>query len=270
MNSRMFSVLLSIRHFVIPGNYVFFSSVSEHNKCELPSLSQMDPVSDFDFGKKPKADTCKTTFKCKQRISKEDMKTTETNLWLLSNINTVLFYFYEDPVDHAYFTTNFQVKKSLNSEKFVAVKVRTKKESNKYPKKVRLRIGYLQEGAELKRIVNSSVVFSGFEIYNDKVDHKIVDYALEVDWMPLSHTELTIEFALTWRLYLVLFLAIGIIALIMVLLFGLFHLLTSRKKKNYFFVGKLFKLVWVQAFVGISYIHLGKPYFVKHTYHFQF
>lgn len=180
------------------------------------------------------------------------------NFWFMSNINTNLFYFYEDPVDQETFANVFQKRKPLNTEKFVGVKVKTKKESNKYPKNVKLRIGYSQMEKTHKKIINAGIYFSGFEAFEEATKDNRYQYNLEIEWFPLTHTELTIEFALTWKLYLVLYVAIGLMAFLMVTFIFLFHLLTSRRKKNYFRCGRLFCIVWSPAFVGLSYTLLSK------------
>lgn len=245
---------------VTAGDYIFFPLISEEqNHCSLVSEAQMDPVSDFDFGKDPLADKCVRTTTCMENYTLGEVQGSTEQFWFTSNINSELFYFYEDPVDQETFASTFELKKAVNSEKFVGVKVKTKQESNKYPKNVKLRIGYSQIGKTHKKIINAGILFSGYQAFEDATREQMYQYNLEIEWFPLTHTELTIEFALTWKLYLVLYVAVGLMASLMVSFIFTFHLLTSRRKKNYFKCGPLFCIVWGPAFVGLSYTVLSKP-----------
>lgn len=213
----------------------------------------MDPISDFDFGKNPVADKCVLETTCMENYKLGEFEGRTENLWFMSNINTNLFYFYEDPIDQEMYMSTFQARQALNSEKFVAIKVKNKQESKKYPKNVRLRIGYSQIGKTHKKIINAGLYFSGFEAFDESSAEQMYQYNLRIEWFPLTHTELTIEFALTWKLYLVLYLAVGIMSFLTVNFMFMVHLGASRRRKNYFKCCQLFRVVWSPAFVGISY-----------------
>jgi hypothetical protein len=220
----------------------------------------MDPVYDFNFGKNPVADNCVLETTCMENYKLGEFAGRTENLWFMSNINTELFYFYEDPVDQETFTSTFKARQSLNSEKFVGVKVRNKQENKKYPKNVRLRIGYSQIEKTHKKIINAGIYFSGFKAFEKSNAEEMYQYNLRIEWFPLTHTELTIEFALTWKLYLVLYLAVGIMSLFTVSCICVVHLFASRRKKNYFKFCQLFKVVWSPAVVGISYTLFSKSF----------
>lgn len=228
--------------------------IEDKKFCKLENENTLSPIGDFDFGKTPTADRCNIVRRCMENLKIEQISFTPSQYWFLSNLNSVLFYFFESPVEIDEYKNTFLSKKNFNSEQLIAVKVKTKLIPNKFPTNVKLRIGYSQIENFDKKIINASLNFFGFQPFETNRGtprgNKFYEYDLYIEWVPLSHTELTIEFALSWKLYLVLFFAVGIIAFLMVFFFMIFNLLISRKKKNYFHFRILFRKIWTNAFKG--------------------
>lgn len=216
-------------------------------------------------------DSCETKKTCMNRYRYSDINNLEKNLWFMSKLNSNLFYILDTPITKEIYDSVSNKQITLNFENFVGVKNFTKLEQGKLPSNVRLRIGYTQGNDNNKKIINAGIYFSGFKnvlefiegnttsVENLTEDSKIFyEYELIIEWIPLTHTELTIEFALTWKLYLLLYVAIGVIALVMVSIFCFLHFLTSRQKKKYFKFIFFLKRVWFKAFGGLFFVLLCK------------
>lgn len=68
-----------------------------------------------------------------------------------------------------------------------------------------------------------------------------MEYNLTFAFEPLSHKDLTINFAFSWHFYVVLYLLVGMIAVIIVSLYTLYHRLAARPPNGKSFAKFKFK-----------------------------
>ena len=229
------------------GNYIFVSDLFENEEdCTLFSKEEIIPISNFDFGTPPVADKCLRKFKCFFDMDITKINPVETDYWFLANIKSVLFKFYTYPVDLETFETKLKGY-LINEENLVNVNVITKKQNKKIPTIVNLSIGYYQRGKSNKEIINSNISFSGY------LDPKNVEYyTLTIDVRALTHTELTISFALDWYLYLLVFIGVGVVSVLTIFIWFLYHLIFKIHKDAKFYCWPYCSLALLPALEGVG------------------
>ena len=98
------------------------------------------------------------------------------------------------------------------------------------PKSIGFSISYYQIDNDMKRIIIVEMFYDQFEEPNAKemTGETNVEYNLTFSFQPLSHKDLTINFAFSWHFYVVLYLIVGMIAVIIVFIYTLYHRLAAR------------------------------------------
>lgn len=91
-------------------------------------------------------------------------------------------------------------------------------------------MSYYQIDESLKRIIINELVYDQFEELTDEEADGTnkVYYSFTFSFQPLSHKDLTINFAFGWDFYVVLYLIVGMIAVFDVLIFMIYHRLIIR------------------------------------------
>lgn len=90
-----------------------------------------------------------------------------------------------------------------------------------------------------KKLVSAEIKFSGFISPTDFINVPYYNYSLKINYVPLSHTDLTIAFALPWYVYFSMYLFVGVLSVFMACLFLVYHKLVSRKNRS-----KAIEFVW--------------------------
>lgn len=116
---------------------------------------------------------------------------------------------------------------ALTTEQFVDVTVSSTAPSNRMPTLVSLKMGYYQVDAKVKKLISARVEFSGWVA---ATNNKEQAYIAKISYLPLSHTELMIAFALPSYVYITMYVLVGCLCIFMVLLFAIYTKLTSRRK----------------------------------------
>lgn len=230
------------------GNYIFLSDLFENPKyCKFISPEDTVVVGNLNFGAVPTADTCNSTFKCIFDVDVTQINLSTSDYWFLANANKQLFSIYSTPVDYDSYKT-FLLNLLVNPEDFIQVSVGTTKQTNKIPTIVDLNIGYKQLNTTTKKIIEASVMFSGFITPTSKK----TQYNLNVNIRPLKHTELTMAFALNWKLYLIFFIGTGAAFLMISILFFIYHriFIVFPDFKIYFF--SYFNLIIKPMILGVG------------------
>ena len=88
-------------------------------------------------------------------------------------------------------------------------------------------------------------------------------YQLEIDFSPLNHTQILLNFGFKWYIYLLVFIIIGFISNLQFVIFWIYHILTTVKQKITFrvilylkLIRQVLKGVFMAVFLAISIIFL--------------
>ncbi len=103
-------------------------------------------------------------------------------------------------------------------------------QTNMIPRAISLTISYYQVNNDRKRIILAELAFDNFKLLSPEetsYDEKVY-YNLSFDFVPLSHKDLTINFAFTSRFYIILYLLVGSIATIITIIFVMYHRIVGR------------------------------------------
>lgn len=125
------------------------------------------------------------------------------------------------------------------------------------PTNVFFEIAYFQEGFDPKRLVSTGLAFEDLELLGDDEMKGVVlvNYNFTFMLTPMTHKDLTIAFAFSWDFYLVLYVIVGVLSLIIMFVFTLYHRIVARPKEN----------MSVAAFKFNSYMSLTIPPALKGT-----
>lgn len=115
----------------------------------------------------------------------------------------------------------------------VSLQVKSATQTGKVPTSVVLTFGYYQMDDVRKKLVTSTIQFSGF-ISPTEVPAAVYNYTLKVNYLPLSHTDLMIAFSLPWYVYFTMYIIVGLLAVVMTGIFVAYHILLARRKNTSF------------------------------------
>jgi hypothetical protein len=207
------------------GRYIpLYALLEQHSSCNLIPENETEYITDFSFGKIPVGDNCEINIDC--RYDEDISAGSNSPFWFQNPAGTTLFSITRDPIPIEYIYDNFDTSELINVVIVEDVPPFT------VPRKVKLEILYFQKSKALKNIVEVNVYYSD-PLPQTEITGNIF-YTLNVDFKALDHTKLMVKFALNQTFYLVLYIIIGFIALILVILFFVFHWLFNRNKKPKF------------------------------------
>lgn len=127
------------------------------------------------------------------------------------------------------------------------------------PRAFAMTISYYQVDQGKKRIILAELEYDNFQPLSES-EAKLIDkvyYNLTFSFVPLSHKDLTINFAFTSRFYIILYLLVGSIAVIITAIFILYHRIVARPPlgakqfASFKFISYL-KLTYKPAFSGVG------------------
>lgn len=233
------------------GSQLFLFTILEtHPDCLIRNKKDIVPIKNLGFGLNATADYCSNLrFNCKYVA---DVNDTTKNYWFRAKNSDELFYFYEDPISFAEFKEGLNGMTSISNEFLVPVTVESTSQGNKIPTEVKLDLGYYQQDISTKKLIKSQVVFSGF-IDPSSYNTSQYNYTLIFSFVPLSHTELLIEFALPWFVYLIMYILVCLLTIAMTAIFMLYHKVISRYKTSFFFF-PYFKVFLPPSLYGLLYV----------------
>ncbi len=127
------------------------------------------------------------------------------------------------------------------------------------PRAMALTISYYQVDNSRKRIILAELEFDDFQpLAEEEANLTVkVGYNLTFSFVPLSHKDLTINFAFTSRFYIILYLLVGSIAVIITFIFVMYHRIVGRPPlgqkqfASFKFISYL-KLTYSPAFQGVG------------------
>ena len=143
-------------------------------------------------------------------------------------------------------------KTYLPLTKFVSIALSSLAQKGRIPTTIVLNISYYQIDQVTKQLISGGIDFEG---YIDPTEYNATsyNYTLKINFKPLSHTDLTIAFALPWTIYMIMYLSVGLICVVMVVIFTYFHKLSSRRKITHVFFLSYMKLCIPPNIAGFLY-----------------
>ena len=99
-------------------------------------------------------------------------------------------------------------------------------------------MGYYQESETARRMLRCEVEFS---LYSTATSN--FQYQLEVNFAPLNHTKILLDFGFKWYIYMLVFIIIGVISNVQFVIFWIYHILTTVKSKITFRIVIYLKMV---------------------------
>jgi len=93
-----------------------------------------------------------------------------------------------------------------------------------------LTVGYFQIDKKTKKLITSEISFSGFISPTD-FSGGVYNYSLSLKFYPLSHTELAIAFALPWYVYIIMYIIVGLIGIVMVGIYTVYHRVLTKNRQ---------------------------------------
>lgn len=242
------------------GAMMYIPSVFETNpNCTFYSPNKTIPIFVTGFGQKATADICTDlTFQC--RYTENITQLSTRNYWFKAKFGDTLFSFYEYPVTADALSTLLNGETNISPEVFVPIVVSSFSEEGKIPTTVVITLEYYQINTEQKKLIRASAGFSGF-IDPKNETSTVYNYTLILNWNPLSYTELTIEFALPWYVYLTMYIVVCTLTVMMTIVFMIYHKLVSRFKTKFYFWSYL-KVYLNPSLLGLLYVMLPQLLYI--------
>lgn len=122
------------------------------------------------------------------------------------------------------------------------------------PTTVEMTLSYYQINSKLKQLISASVQFTGYIKPEDfQKNTSGYAYSLKLNYLPLSHTDLMIAFAMPWPVYFTMYLFFGSLCVIIIAFLTLYHKLVTRRKKSTLYFWQYIKLYLPHNFFGLVY-----------------
>ena len=235
------------------GSMIYFPSIFEiHPGCTFYSPEDTIPIRVTSFGQSATADTCENVnLEC--RYSEDISAIGSKNYWFQAKSGSTLFRFYQEPITASSLKSFLNGDISISDENFIPVEVKSLSEEGKIPTTVSLTLEYYQLDIHTKKLINSEVSFSGFIDPGNVTSSNVYNYTLVLNWRPMTYTQLAIEFALPWYVYLTLYIVVCTMTVLMTLIFMIYHRVTSRYKISFSFLAYL-KVYLPPSLLGLFYV----------------
>ena len=201
------------------GKYIpIFTIFEQHPNCVLQKEGNVVPTNPLGFGSSPVADRCDDiVIDC---IYDEGFNNPSDLTPWYSATSGPVFYMTPYPIS----ANDMQQTAALNTQNFVAVTVtNTTAVANQYPTIVQLTFEYYQVTDTMKEMIRAYIAFDGYEnaTADQLAQNATFGYELTISFVPMSHTKLLIAFAFGTDVYLITFIAVGIVACtVMVVIFS--------------------------------------------------
>ncbi|EER11211.1 hypothetical protein Pmar_PMAR014510 [Perkinsus marinus ATCC 50983] len=186
----------------------------EAGNCKIPNKEDVKPVpplfidlSTLEVTMEANSDECSLIIPCRY----EDPMVNHLNTpWMSIEEETKLYYLTRDPRSFEDFARGGDLFDSLvGTDNLVGVTLASAEREGMYPRSVAFSIAYMQEGTELKKIVEAGIELSDFDD-----DYRRLDYNLTIEYKPMVWSELMNAFQLPLSVYCVLFALIGAAAVV--------------------------------------------------------
>ena len=194
-------------------------------ECVLVPYNETVPINQYSFGSYPKADKCtEVAISC---IYDEVFADLQSNSrWFEVSADTVVMKLSKEPMS-AYDLASTK----LSTTEMLEVAVASVKAGGRVvPSAVKLTFQYFQRTASRKSLVKAKMEFLDYKTLNDAEYNgdTQVGYKLVIDYLPMSHTQLMMSFALEYHFYIILYIFVGFAAVTIISIFTIYHRLTTN------------------------------------------
>lgn len=196
-----------------------------HPKCKLVPYNETKYISQFAFGSYPNADTC-TDIEIGCTYDEIFVNMQSNPRWFEVPAGTTLMYISKEPMQPSHMS-----RTKLTETEYLAVDVlETRAGGRVVPSKIKLKFMYFQKSQGIKTLIKVKLDFLEYKTLNDAEFNgdDLVDYKLLIDYVPLSHKELMVEFALDIQFYILLYVILGIATISVNGIFTVYHRLTAQ------------------------------------------
>jgi len=210
------------------GNFIpFWSLVEQHYACELVPYEDTRWMTAYSFGERPRADICEAVL---VNCVYDEVFLGQQPLprWFAVEGGAALFDLSVAPVVY----DDLIAKDFAEFEVLPVAPEEGAGEDGVVPKTVGLAIDYYQVDGARKELIAAGLAFEDLEALtpDELVGTAAVGYNLTFSFAALSHMELTVAFAFSWDFYLVLYVIVGVLALVVMVVFAAYHRLVARPK----------------------------------------
>ena len=213
------------------GKYIpIFTLFEQHPNCVLYPKEETVPINPLGFGSFPVADTCEN-IKIECAYDENFDNPTDQTPWYALEASETVFYMSPFPMSAAEMESDLE----LNPQNFVPVTVtNTTAKADQYPTNISLSFHYFQVSETQKELIRVYISFDNYQnaTADQLVGNTTFPYTLTVSFVPMSHTELIISFGFGSSVYLLTYVAVGLVACIIMFIFLVYHLIVSRQKKK--------------------------------------
>ena len=227
-----------------------WSIFEQHFNCTIIPYEETLAISQFGFGKDARADSC-ALVKIDCLYDEIFAEKQPESRWFEITSGSVLFNIPKIPV-----TAEELKSKEFNEMDLIPIFTKySRVDSRVVPKIVRLKISYYQMDQNMKSLVNVQMFFDEYQALDDDQFNGVttVDYALKIEYFPLTHRQLMIAFAFDWTFYMVLYFVVGFASILIAVIFLVYHKICSRNTKAKY---KFFSYIWLKlppSAAGMSY-----------------
>lgn len=215
-------------------------------------------MTDFSFGGTPDSDTCdEIIIKC--IYDEIPSESTPLPRWFEVDGGTTLFSLTVEPTDYELMMTN----EFGDTEMLEVGPENGGGDEGFLPMNVIVHLSYFQKGPDNKILIVVGMDFDAIEEVSEEQFEgtEQIEYNLTFTFESFSHKDLTIKFAFESYFYIVLYVIMGILSILVMAIFGLFHRIVARPPKDEgaeakvspFKMTSYFLLTIPQAFYGVMY-----------------
>ncbi len=194
-------------------------------ECVLVPYNETVPIHQYSFGSYPKADTCSgISINCIYDEVFSDQQS--SSRWFEVGASTMIMQMSKEPMDASELSSSV-----LSTTEVISVTLaQTQAGGRVVPSTVHLTFQYFQRTSSRKSLVKATVEFDSYKTLNDAEYNggTQVAYTLLIDYLPMSHTELMINFALEYHFYIILYILVGFAAVLITAIFTIYHRLVTN------------------------------------------
>lgn len=158
--------------------------------------------------------------------------------WQTLPVGTVLFSISRNMVD----TKNYNIGMTLDDTDLVPCEINESKGTNSsvtFPLKVKMTLDYYQVTKTKKTMIACTISYS---LYTASTSN--FGYQLEIETIPLNHTNIMLAFGFDWYVYMIVFVLIGLISNLENFILWVFHSCVSRLNKKVFRLRIYLRVIW--------------------------
>ena len=237
------------------GQYIYLYDVIENaDYCDLVEPQDTYFINPYKFGDKPHSDSCNDgksekefSFECiYDEIFDQEQ---QYQRWFELGKDVVMFYIGQKSIYMNY----EMLAEPSDTVKLVEVLNKFIIPEGKIPTMAFLKLSYYQFDRYEKLLIKADLSLSDF-LEPDEMQargEKPIHYNLTITYHSMNHSELVNEFALSWDIYFILYLFIGLFSVAEVVVFYFYHYLVYRDGKKIRLQIRCYFVIFMPAFNGM-------------------